>query len=190
MFNEKQKDLSGDFEKIYARFCEPGFLSNKGLAKEVGIYVYPYDPADEITVMEFFNSPKMRRNDKFCIKECNLYELLLDVCDEKRITSRIPDMENKKGTTGLIKQLERSGTPEDVVGKMKDRDTEYGDILLITGVGAAYPYLRARPVLEQIQPVFDKIPVVMLYPGEYDGRGLSLFGKLPSDSYYRAFNLL
>lgn len=190
MFREKQKDLSGDFEKIYARFCEPGFLSNKGLAKEVGIYVYPYDPADEITVTEFFNSPKMRQSDKFRIKECNLYELLLDVCDDKRITPRIADMENKKGTEALIKQLQRSVTPEILVNKMKKKDISERDILLITGVGTAYPYLRARPVLEHVQPAFDKIPVVILYPGKYDGRGLSLFGRLPSDDYYRAFNLL
>jgi len=33
-------------------------------------------------------------------------------------------------------------------------------------------------------------PLVVFYPGIYDGQGLSLFGKLKDNNYYRAFQLV
>lgn len=33
-------------------------------------------------------------------------------------------------------------------------------------------------------------PLVMFYPGRYDGQSLCLFGKLKNDNYYRAFRLV
>ena len=34
------------------------------------------------------------------------------------------------------------------------------------------------------------VPVVMFYPGEYDGQELVLFGEIKDDNYYRAFKLV
>ena len=33
-------------------------------------------------------------------------------------------------------------------------------------------------------------PLVLFYPGRYDGQALRLFGKLTNDNYYRAFTLV
>jgi hypothetical protein len=33
-------------------------------------------------------------------------------------------------------------------------------------------------------------PLVMFYPGRYDGQSLRLFGKLKNNHYYRAFKLV
>jgi hypothetical protein len=38
--------------------------------------------------------------------------------------------------------------------------------------------------------MFSDIPVIMLYPGSYDGQSLKLFSKFTDDNYYRAFNLI
>ena len=35
-----------------------------------------------------------------------------------------------------------------------------------------------------------KTPLVMFYPGRYDGQSLRLFGKLKNANYYRAFKLV
>ena len=63
-------------------------------------------------------------------------------------------------------------------------------MLLITGVGKVYPFMRAHKILDNIQHIFADIPVLMLYPGTFDGQDLVLFGELPDGHYYRAFNLL
>ncbi|MBR4319955.1 MAG: DUF1788 domain-containing protein, partial [Oscillospiraceae bacterium] len=41
-----------------------------------------------------------------------------------------------------------------------------------------------------IQHIFSDIPVVMLYPGAYNGQALSLFDEFNDGNYYRAFNMI
>jgi hypothetical protein len=66
-------------------------------------------------------------------------------------------------------------------------------IILITGVGKAYPIIRSHSILNNLQSVFKNNPVVMMYPGKYEVRKkmtLRLFDKLDDDNYYRAFALV
>jgi hypothetical protein len=45
-------------------------------------------------------------------------------------------------------------------------------------------------MLDSMQQEFSDIPIVMFYPGEFNGQSLSLFDKFHDGNYYRAFNLL
>ena len=68
-------------------------------------------------------------------------------------------------------------------------------MLLITGVGEVFPYIRSHNVLNNLQRVAKGYPTVMFFPGAYThematGASLDLFGKLHDDKYYRAFNIL
>ena len=38
--------------------------------------------------------------------------------------------------------------------------------------------------------LIDTVPVVMFYPGKYDGQELILFNEIKDDNYYRAFKLV
>lgn len=67
---------------------------------------------------------------------------------------------------------------------------EKGDVLLITGVGKVYPFMRSHKILDNIQHIFSDMPILMLYPGKFNGQDLNLFGKFLDGHYYRAFNLL
>ena len=58
------------------------------------------------------------------------------------------------------------------------------------GVGKVYPFMRSHKILDNIQHIFADIPVLMLYPGTFNGQDLGLFGKFLDGHYYRAFNLL
>ena len=60
---------------------------------------------------------------------------------------------------------------------------------MISGVGSVFPFLRMHTLLEAIQTAFSDIPVVLLYPGTYDGHEMRLFGRLAPSPYYRAFNV-
>ncbi|MEG2624615.1 MAG: DUF1788 domain-containing protein, partial [Clostridia bacterium] len=40
------------------------------------------------------------------------------------------------------------------------------------------------------QPKVGNVPILVLYPGDFDGRHVKLFEKLPSNPYYRAFNVI
>ena len=64
------------------------------------------------------------------------------------------------------------------------------DLILLSGVGSVWPLLRSHTLLNNLHPVMGNTPLVMFYPGRYDGQSLRLFGKLKNDNYYRAFKLV
>lgn len=179
-----------DLNKIPARISEEDFLTNKGLSNEVGIHVFCYNPADELTVQKFFKKLMKNTDVPFRLIECDLYKIFLSICEEKRILKSIPKMEEQKGKEYLSQQLQKIATPEAFVEKMEYEPHQIGDILLITGVGKVYPFMRSHKILDNIQHIFQDIPVLMLYPGTFNGHDLSLFDKFLDSHYYRAFNLL
>lgn len=110
--------------------------------------------------------------------------------EDKRILQSVDGLEKKKGKEYLLKQLKKIATPEALIKYMKYEPHEYGDVLFLTGVGKSYPFMRSHKMLEIIQSVFNDIPIVMFYPGSFNGQDLGLFGKFLDGHYYRAFNLL
>lgn len=177
-------------DKVIGRMSEEAFLRNKGLSNEVGIHVFCYPPTDELVVRSFFDDLKTRTDLPFHIIERDLYRIFLEICEERRILTRIPDMEERKGKDYLLQQLQKVATPEAFVEKMKYTPHAYGDVLLISGIGKVHPFMRSHKILDNIQHVFADIPVLMLYPGEFNGQDLNLFEKFLDGHYYRAFNLL
>ena len=183
-------NIRTDLESIKERFSDEVFLSNKGLSNEVGIHVFCYDPQDEMIVRDYMKKLIQQTNLPFRLIECDLYKIFLQICKDKRILKTIPAMEQKKGSEGLLKQLQKIATPEAFVERMQYSPHQHGDILLISGVGKVYPFMRSHNILDNIQHLFSDIPVVMLYLGKFNGQELSLFDEFHDGNYYRAFNML
>lgn len=179
-----------ELDKISLRLSEESFLTNRGLSNEVGIHIFCYNPEDELAVREYFENLKEDTSAAYRLIECDLYKIFLEICEEKHILKSIPNMEERKGKEYLVEQLQKVATPEAFVKKMQYEPHKTGDILLITGVGKVYPFMRSHKILDNIQHIFADIPVLMLYPGTFDGQNLDLFGKFLDGHYYRAFNLL
>lgn len=183
-------NITEQLNRIIDRFSEESFLTNKGLSNEVGIHVFCYDPKNEIIVRKYFSELSKCEDLPFRLIERDLYQIFLAICEDRRILNAIPSMEEKKGTAFLINQLQKIASPEAFIEKMQYTPHNHGDILLITGVGKVYPFMRSHKILDNIQHIFADIPVVMLYPGEFNGQELNLFGDFHDGNYYRAFNLL
>lgn len=184
------EDLLTSLTKVSDRLSEEGFLKNKGLSNEVGIHVFCYAPEDELIVRTFFEKLKNEKDVPYHLVERDLYRIFLDICEEKHILKGIPTMEQRKGKEYLEQQLVKIATPEAFVKRMEYTPHGYGDVLLITGVGKVYPFMRSHKILDNIQHIFSDIPVLMLYPGTFNGQDLDLFGQFLDGHYYRAFNLL
>ncbi len=172
-----------------AKIQDPNFLGNKGLSNEVGMYIFAYQPEDEMPVRRFLE--ELKSNQQYPrIIVYDLYELLLDICSARRILERIPTMESQRGSAFMMGQIQRVATPEAYIERMKYQPHQHGDVVILTGIGRVYPYMRSHNILNNLQHVFDDIPVVLFYPGEYTGQSLTLFNEFADDNYYRAFNLL
>jgi hypothetical protein len=63
-------------------------------------------------------------------------------------------------------------------------------VVFLVGIGKCYPILRSHKVLNNMHQAIDSVPVVLFYPGSYDGQELVLFATIKDDNYYRAFKLV
>ena len=183
-------NIKQELDKIKARISDANFLANKGLSNEVGIHVFKYNAKHELIVRQFIESLVNTPSDEYRIIECDMYKILLEILEEKNILKAVPGMEKNKGKDFLLKQLQNVASQESYLKKMQYEPHEHGDVLFLTGVGKVYPFMRSHKMLDSMQQVFSDIPIVMFYPGEFNGQNLSLFDKFHDGNYYRAFNLL
>ena len=164
------------------------FLDGKGLSNEVNIRIFCYDAAEEMTVTHFLNQLRTDQTLRCHLIECNLYDIFLSACDDLAITDAIPEMEESEGSAFLLEQLHSAIGKSESIEKIQYEPHRRGDVLLLTGVGDVFPFMRVHTLLEALQPHFSDLPILVMYPGEFDGHYLRLFGRLKPNDYYRAFN--
>ena len=175
--------------KLVAEIQKPDFLAGKGLSNEVNIRIFCYEPNEEMLIRHFIAELRTKKL-KCRLKIYNLYEVFLAICDKNRIMDAIYKMEANKGKDFLLRQLRRVTDNKAFVEEMAYTPHSVGDVILLTGVGEVFPFMRLHSLLEAMQVDFSDVPIVVFYPGKYDGRSLTLFNKLKPNAYYRAFNEL
>ena len=183
-------DILERLDKLKTRIQEEDFLKGNGLSNEVNIHIFCYDPAEEMTVRHFTEQILSDTSLPCRIIHRNLYQLFLEICDDIGILDAIPDMEAEDGSAYLLQQIHEAIGDSEFVDKIDYPDHAQGDVVLLTGVGEVFPFMRIHALLEALQPHFTGIPIVVLYPGDYDGHHVRLFGKLPPNDYYRAFSIV
>ena len=183
-------NLMERLDNLRALIQEPEFLEGKGLSNEVNIRIFCYDAAHEMIVQHFVEQLKSDPSLNCRLIECNLYQTFLSICDELDITDAIPDMEESDGQVFLLEQLHSAVGEGEYIDMIQYSPHQKGDILLLTGVGDVFPFMRVHTLLEALQPYFSDIPILVLYPGEFDGHHLKLFNRLQPNDYYRAFNII
>ena len=183
-------NIKQELDKIKSRISDENFLANKGLSNEVGIHVFKYAPQFELIVRDFVQRLTSMPSDKYRVIERDMYQIFLEILEEKRVLDSVAALEEKKGKDYLLAQLQKTATPEAFLAKMKYEPHERGDVLFLTGIGKAYPFMRSHKMLDSMQQMFSDIPIVMFYPGEFNGQNIILFEKFHDGNYYRAFNLL
>lgn len=183
-------EIKADLDKVRERLQDDDFLDGKGISNEVNIWIFCYNPKDEMAVRYFVEQLKNDSSLSCNLMERNLYEIFLEICEDKRILERIPSMEEKKGKEFLLKQLHTIATENVFVDKLVYDSPKRGDVMMLTGVGEVFPFMRIHSLLEAIQPRISEIPIIVMYPGTFDGSHVRLFDKLEKNPYYRAFNVI
>ena len=90
-------------------------------------------------------------------------------------------MQSQGGRSGWKKnsfeQLQHSALAKEFIEKIQYESHRPGDVLLLTGVGDAFPFMRVHSLLEALQPHFSDIPILVMYPGTFDGSYVRLFNE-------------
>jgi len=185
-------NINKRLDKIKEKISDDSFIEGRGLGNEISFYIFDYDPKHELIVRDEINSLKRmfgRENSNRRIIEFDLYKMFLTIAKEKRIYDQIFDMEREKGNEFLFDALSEFANSDIFLDKIEDKINDH-NVVFITGVGKIYPIVRSHTILNRLQERIDRIPVIMFYPGKYDGQSLNLFGKFTDDNYYRAFQLI
>lgn len=192
----KTKTIYERLDEILPRITEPSFRQSKGLGNEIGYHIFDYDPKYEMFVREHIAYIKERVNNvnsDVYIKEFDLYEVVLEILQDKGFLEKNFEMEEKKGSDFVLnatKKALRLTLNNDLVVQYITERVKPIDIVFLTGIGKAFPIIRSHTVLNTLQKKVDQVPVVMFFPGIYDGQELVLFGEIKDDNYYRAFQLI
>jgi hypothetical protein len=186
-----------EFDALAETIKKPEFRQNKGLGNEVGNYIFHYDPKDELIVRKCIASLQSKTNKNasgFIIVVFDLYEVMIDLLKQKGFLEKCFKMEKEKGFTSLVKELNKSlridsEQKDGPIIKYIKENIPPASVVFITGVGKCYPIIYSHDVLNNLHSVIDTVPVILFYPGGYNGQQLSLFNQIPSKNYYRAFPL-
>lgn len=175
------------------RLFDVDFLANRGLGNEVGIYLFCYDPALELEARDLV-ARLVRESENGSLPcrlvERNLYDLVIACCEAEGVLDDFPVLESEEGSSVLLEEFGAIISPEMLARRLEEQFEPGPGALFVTGVGEAYPLVRAHAALNLIHSSFPANPVVLFYPGSFNGHELKLFSKLPAVNYYRAFNLV
>lgn len=191
----QERTLNDRFIELEGRMISVAALTKYGTANEMKFYIFDYNPQEECAVRNEIKKLKNRNPD---IVEFDLHEMLLDIIEEQGYTDDVIAAEKDYDKAHLLSEifqpiLSLEESENDFLEKFKVVADDGTKIVLVTGVGKSYPIIRSHTILNNLQNIFKKNPVVMMYPGRYETKKtmtLRLFDRLDDDNYYRAFPLV
>ena len=193
--------LASRLDEILPRVTSEAFLSSEGIGNEIACYIFDYAAEDELKVRDHIEMMMLRfasHHKDLSVRHLNLLEVCMAYLEQRGLLEKALKMQESKDDAAVLRALRGPLAAE------KIRDfiaAEYNpadyDLVLLSGVGSVWPMLRAHSLLNCLHTVMGSTPLVMFYPGSFDGTTLRLFGHIatrPSSPgakpYYRAFTLV
>lgn len=188
----KVENIPKKFEELCHKIKDKHFLEMRSLGGEIPFYITSYNPQQQVEVEK--NIAFLKKNLESSgieVLEINIYKLCLEILKEQELLNSVFEMESTMPKDNLLSSLQGILDIENMIvpvihSKLQETNSK---VVFITAIGAVYPYIRAHNILNNIQSVIKKVPMVLFFPGEYDSLSLKLFGLLKDNNYYRAFNL-
>ena len=186
--------LNERLNRILPKVISDDFLRGSGIGNEIAFHIFDYPPEDELRIRDYLRTlldhiPKQKHGIR--VKHVNLFDFVLDYLKSRKLLDKALQMQREKGDLALKKAL-AGPLHESKLGVLFAQVAlpDQHDLVVVSGVGSVWPLLRTHSLLNNLQPVMGKTPLIVFYPGRYDGQSLRLFGKLKNTNYYRAFKLV
>lgn len=196
------RDIVSEERHVLAVLSSKRFLRMEGLGNEIPFFIWAYPPQRELEVQEATGRilSVLRSEHGLNVLAVDLFNLSITLLEERGrgLLDRLEDLEPTRSRSDFRRDLQRMLDPErHIVPAIKQKiDIEADlDILVLTGIGRVFPFVRSHNILNNLQRAASRIPVLTLFPGEYrqsatTGSSLVLFDRLTDDQYYRAKNIM
>ena len=184
--------MTNRLSDLEQHLSNPSFLRGEGLGNELGFFIFDFEAKFAPRVEKHLTrlKPRLERENHLCVLELDLFKLVFEILEARGFLERAFALEKRQGGEALLRAVAPLLRPELLREQIVARLEPLPDLVLLTGIGAVWPLLRSHSVLNNLHDVIDRRPLVMFFPGEYDGHELRLFGEFKDDNYYRAFPLL
>jgi hypothetical protein len=180
--------------QILPKITSDDFLSGSGIGNEIAFYIFDYPPEAELRVREHIDHLLIhipKRKPTLKVKHINLFDLVIEYLNGRGLLDRSFTMQKEKGDSALLKAILAPLHESKIAAIFAEAaQPDRHDLVLASGVGSVFPIMRTHTLLNNLHPLMGLTPLVLFYPGRYDGQSLRLFGKLQSNNYYRAFRLI
>ena len=193
-----KKNLAQAYDVLLTVLSSDHFLLKQGLNGDIPFHICPYEPSLQSDVTRMVRQLKNDLKGKgVSLLEINLYDLVVDTLQSEGDWEWLLENETTMTRDRLKEELQGVLDVETVIMPSISQQMQSAEfqVLIITGVGEVFPYIRSHNILNNLQKRAKDKPTVMFFPGSYqhslaNGAALVLFGALQDDKYYRAFNIL
>lgn len=178
------------------------FLAKKGNANEVPYYIFDYPPQKALEVQQSIRllQESMNKKDNGAhMFIFDIYDIAMEFFEDEDYIDQFEELEEDEGFDSLVEAITNALelTNEDgdnyitryIVDQVAAQPYDY-PVVFITGIGKCFPIIRSHFILNFLHQNFSDVPVIAMYPGDYDGQHLRPFGTIASENYYRAFKLV
>lgn len=178
---------------IFERLNNPKFLENQSLSNDMPYWVFDYNPEDELIVRDHLNNNLVPRFSKEGLNfhTIDLYDVMLSMLNARNLLERTYSLEISKGFDHLKKTMDSVLDQVKVAKYIVEHFLEEQPAFIILhGVGNCFPYIKAPALLNALHGATGYTPVLMFFPGNYDGNMFETLNVIEPDPYYRAFRLV
>ena len=163
--------MSERFDHLLALLSGKRFLNREGLNNEVPFFICPY-AATEAVEMAGLQQQLISRLKQNGIQplHVDLYDLAIKILKQKGDWDFFLQEEASIGKEKLKEELQGLlDTETTLVPAIADRMQAAAEfqLLILTGVGEVFPYIRSHNVLNNLQKVAENQPTLLFFPGEY-----------------------
>lgn len=192
-----KKPINERFNHLLTVMSSQRFLKMQGIGNEVPFFIFSFSPSEMVEMKQLESNLMTHLAHKGVrVLKIDLYDLTIEMLKERGIWEQILEIEPTVSKQELRDLLEGvTDAKDNLVPAIAAKMAEYPfEVLVITGIGEVYPYVRTHILLENLQSTAKNTPTVFFFPGSYTpslekGFMLNLFDLPSGNNYYRAFDI-
>ena len=90
-------DIKGRLDRLKQKMQTEDFLYGRGLSNEVNIWIFCYEPSEEMVVQHFVDTLVTEQGLKCNVHSYNLYKVFLGICEDKKSFPRYQKWRTARG---------------------------------------------------------------------------------------------